>query len=269
MALFDQHENDIVTLKQEDCLVVIGSYTGNGDLTTDKAAADAVLAALFPGRFKEACTVNASANTATATNGAYSTELVPMVYKNGTLLDTSEYTATPGTGVFSAFTPPLPGSDVITVTLAKFVPGVQTVEPVADLPVKVADVKAFGSNAYVYRTTSNDDDKYTVNIKGAYDRKLLRRKYGPSDIEKSIFGAQWNANSGIANQIGRNSNPFFVAIIWWYPDATTGELVMEKLIFYKCTLNKAVFPKPEGTDKEASYEIDATAIYVYRVKTLA
>lgn len=267
--LFPQHENDIVTLQQEDAVVVIGSYTGNGDYALDKIAADTVLAALFPDRYLEVATVVVSSNTATLVGGAYSSELVPMVYKNGTLLATTEYTEDPTTGRFHTFTTPLGGADAITVTLAKFCPGVNAVEQVVDFPQKVTDVKAFGSNVYVYRTTSSEDDKYTINIKGAFDRKITRRKYGASDLAKALYGSQWSASSGVANQYSRNTNPFFVAVIWWYPSAATGEVKMVKNIFYKCTLQKAMMPKPEGTDKEASFEIDALALYAYQVQTLA
>lgn len=267
--LFAQHEEDIVTLNAENCLVVIGSYTGSSDLTTDKTNADAVLNALFPGRFKEAATVNASANTATLTGGAFNSELVPLVYKNDILLDEADYSFVAGTGVFSAFSPALTGGDTVTVTLAKFVYGVNAVEPVADFPVEVKDVKAFGTTAYVYRTTSYGDSKYSINVKGIYDARSLRRKYAANELQKALYGSQWDETSDAENAIERNSNPFVAALIWWYPDATTGDLTIEKVIFYKCTLNKGIFPKPDGTDNAASFEVDASSLYAYNVKTLA
>jgi hypothetical protein len=267
--LFAQHEADIVTLPPENSLIIIGNYTGSTDLATDKINADTEFAKLFPGRYKEETTENVSANTATLSGGAFDTALIPIVYKNDILLDEADYTFVAGTGVFSAFDPVLTGDDAITVTLVKQVFGAQSVASDADFPIKITDVKAIGTSDYVYRTTTYEDKKYTVNVKGAYDVRELRRTNPGNELQKAIFGAQWDATSAAANEITRNTNPFFVAIIWWFPDAASGEVEIEKTIFYGCKLTKGLNPHHEGTDKEASFDISAEALYAYMSKTLA
>lgn len=266
--LFGQHEADIVTLPPENSIIIIGSYTGSTDLATDKINADTELAKLFSGRYKESCTENVSANTATASLGAFDTALVPMVYKNDILLDEADYTFVAGTGVFSAFSPVLTGGDAVTVTLVKQLFGAQSITSDADFPIKISDVKAIGTTEYVYRTTTYDDTKYTVAVKGAYDVRSLRRTNPANELQKAVFGAQWDATSGAANAIARNTNPFFVAVIWWFPDAGSGELSMEKEIYYGCKLTKGLHPHHEGTDKEASFDLNAEALYAYQSKTL-
>jgi hypothetical protein len=76
-----------------------------------------------------------------------------------------------------------------------------------------------------------------------------------------VYGAQWSAVSEVENTPARNTNPFFVAVIWWDPDAETGQLEWKKLVYYKCTLNKFLGPVPDGTDNAAKFELDAVSKY--------
>jgi len=268
MALFAQHELDIVPLRPEDCIVVIGSYTGSTDLSTDKSNADAELAALFPARFKQACTETVSSNIAVLSRGAYDSDITALVYKNDVLLDSSTYTATAGTGTFSAFSPALGGGDAITATLVRLAYGMQSLEYDADFPVDTVEIKSAGTREYIYKSTTPGDSKFTLTVNGAYDIRKLRRTTPGNELEKSVFGSQWVATSATANAVARNTNPFFVAVIWWYPSATSGEVTLEKVIFYKCDLTKGLMPTFDGIENEAKYNIEAEATYVYRIKTL-
>jgi hypothetical protein len=264
--LWAQEEGQIQPLRAGMFCVVIGSYTGNDDLTIDKAAADAEIAKLFPNRWKESCTENVSAKTATLSGGAFDAAITPYVYRDDVLCAESEYTFVAGTGVFTFTT--LGAGEVITVTLVKNIFGANLFEPDSSFPNTVKDIKAFGAIDPVYSTTEYQDTEHTIKVSGTFDISSLRRTYPTADLEKAIYGAQWDATSDVENTPARNTNPFFVAGIWWYPDATSGQVQVKKLIYYKCTLNKAVIPIPDGTDNAAKFEIDAVSLYNRTVNTL-
>lgn len=265
--LFAQKEGQIQPLRAAMFLVVVGSYTGNDDLTIDKTNADTELAKLFPNRHKEACTENVSAKTATLSGGAFDAAITPYVYRNDVLCDEDEYTFVAGTGVFTFST--LAADDVITVTLVKNIYGANLFEPDSSFPNTVKDVKAFGAIDPVYSTTEYQDTEHTIKVSGTFDISALRRTYPTADLEKAIYGSQWDETSDAENEPARNSNPFFVAGIWWFPDAEADQIEVKKLIYYKCTLNKAVIPIPDGTDNAAKFEIDAVSLYNRTVNTIA
>ena len=265
--LMAQKEDQIQPLLPGKFLVIVGSYTGNDDLTTDKGNADTELAKLFPKRWKETATPNVSANTATLIGGAFDAAIIPLVYKNDVLLAEDDYTFVAGTGVFSAFDPVLIGGDTVTVTLVKHIFGANVAEPDSQFPNKTTDIKAFGTIDPIYSSTQYEDTKHTIKVNGTFDVSILRRKYPVADLEKALYGSQWDEDSDAENEPKRNTNPFFVACIWWTPDASVDQMEVKKLIYYKCTLNKAVIPKPDGTENPAKYEIDAVSLYCRMVDT--
>jgi len=264
--LFAQKEGQLQPLMPGKFLVVIGSYTGSDDLTTDKENADTVLAALFPNRWKESCTLDISAKTVTASGGACDTTIIPFLYKDDVLVSEELYTFTAATGVFLFAATPATGT--YTVTFVKNIFGANIYEPTSDFPNVTKDIKAFGAIDPVYSTIEYQDTKHGIKVSGSFDVAAARRKYAAAELEKAIYGSQWDEDSAAENTPARNTNPFFVAGIWWDPDAESGQLEIKKLIYYKCTLNKAVIPMPDGTDNQAKYELDAVSIYNRSVNTL-
>jgi hypothetical protein len=264
-SLWAQKEAQIQPLLPAKMLVVVGSYSGNDDLTVDQAAADAILVALFPKRWKEACTLNVSAKTVTASVGACDAEIMPLLYKDDVLVDDTLYTFTAGTGVF--LFADAPASGTYTATFVKHIYGAKVAEYDSSFPNKTQDIMAFGAIDAVYSSTQYEDSKHTVKVSGTHDVSKLRRKYPTADIEKAFYGSQWSATTAAENEFKRNSNPFFVAVIWWNPDATTGQVEVKQVVYYKCTLNKAIGPIPDGMDNPAKFEADAVALYS-RTKTI-
>lgn len=262
--LFDQQELTIQPIGYPMQLLVIGDYEGSTDKDVDKANANTVLALLFPKRWKESATVDVSANTATLTSG-FDSRIVPLVYKNGTLIDESTYSFVASTGVFSAFNPTLTGIDVITVTLVKNIFGAKAPEISSDFPSTTTDITGLGTIDPIYTSIKYEDTKHTLTVKGTFDIRKLRRKYPTVDLEKAVFGADWT--SGGTNELKRNPNPFFVAWIYWHPEATTGELEVKKIVSYHCSLQKPVIPMPKD-DGAAEYEINAVALYRDSIDTI-
>ena len=144
-------------------------------------------------------------------------------------------------------------------------PGVDTIDPKADTPSKMDETKGFGTIAYIYRTMTYDTAKFSLSVKGAFDVKSRRRKYPARQLEKSLYGSQWN-NSG-ANELAQNTNPIVIALIWWMPDAVTGDIITKKVIWYGGTLQNPVFPKPV-MGKPAQYDISLECLYAYEETVL-
>jgi hypothetical protein len=258
--LFAQKEDQIQPLMAAQMMVVVGSYTGNSDLTTDKANADTVLDKLFPDRWKESCSLNISGKTVTASGGPCDAAIAsPYLYKDDILVDDGLYTFAPGTGIFTFAATPAAGT--YTATFVKNIFGANVADPTSDFPNATKDIKAFGAIDPVYSTTEYQDTKHAIKVSGTFDVSALRRTNPIADLEKAVYGSQWSAVSEVENTPARNTNPFFVAIIWWYPEAESDQLEWKKLVYYKCTLNKFIGPMPDGTDNPAKFEVDAVSIY--------
>jgi hypothetical protein len=248
-------------------IVVVGSYEGNDDVSVDKTNADTVLAALFPNRWKEDCTLNVSAKTVTASGGACDAKIIPFLYLDDVLVDEDLYTFTPGTGVF--LFDATPASGTYTATFVRNIYGANIFTPDTAHPNTMKDVKAFGTIDPVYSTLEYQNTTHAVTVSGTFDVANARRKYAASDLEKSFYGDQWDEDSDAENEPKRNTDPFFVAGIWWYPDAEAGQLEIKKLVYYKCTLNKPIIPIPAGTDDPAGFTASAVSMYNRSVNTLA
>jgi hypothetical protein len=257
--LFAQKEDQIQPLLPSKFLVVVGNYEGNDDLTVDKEAADTVLDALFPNRWKEACTPDYSAKTVTASVGACDESITPYLYCDDVLVDEDLYAFTAATGVFLFDATPATGT--YTATFVKNIFGASVATPDSNFPNKTVDIKAFGTINPVYSSTQYEDTKHTIKISGTFDVSMLRRTNPIADLEKAFYGDQWSAVSEAENEPARNTDPFFVSCIWWTPDATTGQLEVKMLTYYKCTLNKPIIPIPDGTDNAAKWEADAVSLY--------
>jgi hypothetical protein len=262
--LFGQNELTIEPILTQLELMVIGSYEGSTDQVSDKAAADAVLAALFPNRWQESGVMNVSALTFTLTKGAFDSRIVPLVYQGGILMDPSLYSFVPGTGVFTFLSLP---TGPITVTLVKNIFGAMAPDLTSDFPNKNLDITGLGAIDPIYSGIQFDPLKSGVKVKGTFDIRVTRRDNPTCDLEMAIYGDQWVPNSD--NRMIRNSNPFFIAWIYWNPDAAAGELQVKKVVHYGCILNKGVYPIPKDDGKPSEFEIDAISLYSDVIDTIA
>jgi len=264
--LFSQGEMDAVGLLPGKLLVVVGSYSGNDDLAVDKAAADAVLDAYFPARWKEACTSVTSSKTVTASGGACDHAIIPFLYCDDVIVSPSLYTFNYATGVFTFDATQATGT--YTATFVKMIFGGNTSTPESSFPNTTEDVMGYGTDDPIYSSTKYDANKHSIKVSGMYDVGTTYRQYGAVDLMKSFYGSQFDETSDVAFELKRNNNPFFVAHIWWNPDATAGQLEIKKIIHYGCTLNKSLTPMPDGTGGPAKFEADAVSLYAYEVNTI-